>query len=379
MSEIKNIQLNGTKLPISGTSGGVSKVFKDVSEIPAEPDSNVIYRVGGAVPNTGTIDKVYFNTSLSIDQVKEQLSKLTYSAELGNMSFLLGQFSEDKNFAIVAGTDGNEYGIVYTKIDTNGQTMTVLFTTSIEFAVNFGLTVNYTGWDPSFNGIVEIDSNIELMPNMDGALIGSENDKIVSLFNTGVKYVNVNNNTEFEFAKEQPDETYYIDITYNQDSSGANFKAELDKVQLPLDLSEDLIKNGKIVIRVKEIGNNLIAGGTFNRYSYYRVTTGYITPMGGVDADGNPYVFINLSFGNTDRSQAEYQADALTINLSTLYTAEDGLTIRNSFYEQSVSASSVTVDTSMSGTSTNPVQNKVIKEYIDNAINSIKKAEDGEY
>lgn len=38
----------------------------------------------------------------------------------------------------------------------------------------------------------------------------------------------------------------------------------------------------------------------------------------------------------------------------------------------------ITSDTTMSNTSTNPVQNKVIKEYIDNAVNNVKVEVDTE-
>lgn len=371
MTDIKNIKLNGTKLPIGG-SGGSGKVFEDVETIPSTPDSNVIYRVLSPVPNTGTIDKVYFNTGLSIEQVKEQLSKLTYTGT-DYMSFLLTQQTEHKIFLIAASMVGGECGIACMNIDANGETMTVLFTTSIEFAAKFGETINYTGWNPSFNGIVEIDSSIELIPNVDEDLIGVENDKITSLFNTGIKYVNVNNSIEFEFANKKEvgsDDSSFFNI----DVYGTinNLEDKVKEVKFTYDEANKIYQSKSIILRL------FVYQGVLGVHIWsYILDQGAVTKLG-TDSHGDPYYeyifkFIKLSYtGNID--DPRIRCNLITLQ-GTYENEGTGITVDNltddHYLDILISGgSSVTVDTVMSASSTNPVQNKVIKDYVDNAIAS---------
>lgn len=377
MSEIKNIKLNGTKLPLGGSGGGGGKVFEDVEQLPSTPDSNVIYRILSPVPNTGTIDKVYFNTNLSTAQVKEQLSKLTYSADTDNMSFLLSQITDDKVFYIVASTDGNEYGLACVNFDANGQKNTILFVSSIEFAASFGETINYTGWNPSFNGVVEIDSSMELTSDMGGVIPGNANNKITSLFNTGIKYVNTNNNIEFEFAKKEKnsdDPTFFnIDVygTIN------DIEDKVKEVKFTYEEANKIYQSKSIILRL------FVDWGDLGVHIWSYALDQCAVIKAGTDSKGNPYYgyifkFIRHSYtGNVDDPRIQYHF----INLQGNYESEDtGLTVDNLLDDHYLSnlvsggssGSSVTVDSIVSDSSTNPVQNKVIKGYVDSQINSVK-------
>ena len=341
----KKLIYNGTEfVEISAGSEVNVKVFEDVEELPAEPNDNTIYRlnVQRPVPNSGYVDKVYLNTSLNDDEITALCDNLTFNTEIPAEFVLL---SSDLTINLwILNLSMAELGLGYAISNEDmSEVYYISNKNSLELAAALGVT--FVGWNPNFNGEIEIKN--EVISYLEGLPVGFQNDKIVSLVNigSGLKYINVKDGVAFEFAEEQPDDTYYIDIFYTKDVSGDNFKAELDKIQLPLDLKEDLIKNGKIIIRVKELVVNLLTGTMAYKYSYYRVTTGYILPMGGTDADGKPYVFISLSFGNVDRSHGEYVVETYTINLNTIYTAEDGLIIENSFYQKLVDSSSTSSTT----------------------------------
>lgn len=78
-----------------------------------------------------------------------------------------------------------------------------------------------------------------------------------------------------------------------------------------------------------------------------------------------------------------YSFPAIAIELSNekVNGAYDlkSITINGGAWNIPSGSSGGTIDEEMSDTSTNPVQNKVIKKYIDDTIASIKNAEDGEY
>lgn len=76
----------------------------------------------------------------------------------------------------------------------------------------------------------------------------------------------------------------------------------------------------------------------------------------------------------TDTSRAPLASPALT-GTPTAPTAASGTNTTQiattAFVQAAVSAGGVTVDTAMSDSSTNPVQNKVIKGYVDDAVSSV--------
>ena len=61
-----------------------------------------------AVPNSGYVDKVYFNTSLSVEETVEELSKINYSEEYDDYTALLT--SDYSNGIVLNRFDATEYG-----------------------------------------------------------------------------------------------------------------------------------------------------------------------------------------------------------------------------------------------------------------------------
>jgi hypothetical protein len=140
------------------------------------------------VPNTGYVEKVYFDTSLSVDEVVAELQKLSY--EEGFYYILYD--GENSDIEIEDYGDGryyigvyinNEYASIFTN-DTRSQ--------------NFG-------WNPDFNGEIEFNRNV--ISGVDGWSCGAENDKITNLC-----YIDKQPNPEFnsESVYKLPDETLWM-------------------------------------------------------------------------------------------------------------------------------------------------------------------------
>lgn len=123
---------------------------------------------GTAVPNTGYVEKVYFNTNLSVEEVNSLLGQISYNEEYGNMEAIL--VSSNNEIAIMKVSD-NEYIIAEML---NG---IYIFNTSVAYEGETG----FIGWDSNFNGILEINAEVSSQAN---APVGTQNNLLSSLFST---------------------------------------------------------------------------------------------------------------------------------------------------------------------------------------------------
>lgn len=169
--KIKVKDLDDAVKELSGGGGGIVEV-----DVLPEP---YLYT---PVPNAGYVEKAYFNTSLSIDQVVAELEKLTYDDN--DSSPLL----VNDDVVIIAVLDNGLYGIFDVKTNT--------FYFASEDPSGKGQFP--VGWVSGFNGEIEVNSEV---------LSGAENDKIANLF-----YLDKQPNPEFntEAIYKLPDETLWI-------------------------------------------------------------------------------------------------------------------------------------------------------------------------
>lgn len=252
------IKINGQEYEFQGGGGGSGKVFEDVTSLPETLDENVIYRVGGrtAVPNTGYIEKVYLNTSLNDDEITALGDSITKNT-FGIAEMLLSNVDTSKSILIINSEQMFEgsglSGYLITSVDLQN---IYYFSTQNNLDAAQSLGITFVGWNPAFNGEIEFDATAVPSAVVDGetTIVGTQNDKLISLFYTGgeTKYVNVKDGVEFEFVDKNsiakikngtlflddkelksnavPNSGYVDNIYFNTDLTVEEVTAVLDKI-----------------------------------------------------------------------------------------------------------------------------------------------------
>ena len=121
---------------------------------------------GSVVPNEGFIEKVYFNTSLNVEEVVGLLSQLDYG-ELGACTILVSP-----NNAIGVINDG--FYAIFDEVSG-----LFIFNSSEDVISEFG----FVGWNPDLTNPININSEVSNITEM-GNFVGIQNDLISSLFST---------------------------------------------------------------------------------------------------------------------------------------------------------------------------------------------------
>ena len=184
---LDNIELNLTLVSeYNGTPIGDQndKLISVMSSTPFEKiERNYIYKGGTAVPNSGTINELYFNTNLSIEEVVEILKTLPYVAnEQGYEMYNIFQANlVGTNFGLSydVGKFGNIYGFMATTINDNGLvSQTVIFVSEEQEVI----PTDFVGWNPTF-------LNNDNANTLDGGTLnivsgGTSNDLLGGLIST---------------------------------------------------------------------------------------------------------------------------------------------------------------------------------------------------
>ena len=119
---------------------------------------------GTTVPNSGYVEKVYFNTSLSIEEVVSLLSQLTLNEEGIREHFLMGK--TDVNLNIWCMTQEGMWGIS----DEKGSF----------YFVSADIGLGFAGWNPNITYPLAINS--EVISEINGVSIGTQNHLLSNLF-----------------------------------------------------------------------------------------------------------------------------------------------------------------------------------------------------
>ena len=135
---------------------------------------------GTAVPNSGAVEKVYFNTALSVDEVVDIIENsgitMLYQEDLllgyaclgnaeGSMMIMIA------NPSLLIAKQVNGWALV-----TGNTPDTTIFNSNSELEDTFG----FVGWKPDFTGEMEI--NLEVISGFPEMPIGQENNLISNLF-----------------------------------------------------------------------------------------------------------------------------------------------------------------------------------------------------
>lgn len=125
--------------------------------------------VNASVPNSGYVEKVYFNTNLSNEEISVILSQLTYIEGVDFCAYYV-LFTSNKSLFINSINHNEAFQIIYADSTLGSDGIIVLYD-----------TLRKDGWQEFENPIIISD---ELgNENYDG-VFGNENDKIKSLIST---------------------------------------------------------------------------------------------------------------------------------------------------------------------------------------------------
>ena len=148
--------------------------------LPLEVDSLPIKK-GTAVPNSGTIDKIYFNTALSNEEVNSMLDILSYVDVSGVPTYFIT--CPDTAIPLLAcskfyDSDLEEYGYAIGLLGFNSEITYIYTYNTFDYSTD-------TYFENGFK-LSEIDYNKNLVDGMNivGMLVGLENDKIANLVST---------------------------------------------------------------------------------------------------------------------------------------------------------------------------------------------------
>ena len=125
------------------------------------------------VPNSGYVEKVYFNTNLSVDEVVRILARLEYS-----------DFLNGKVYGILYVNEGSkQITLAVTKIEDYIYAIQEWITGTIIFVSANYSEVDFVGWNPNLENGFEINSSV--LNNFNSLLsVGEQNDLLVTLVST---------------------------------------------------------------------------------------------------------------------------------------------------------------------------------------------------
>lgn len=199
---------------------------------------------GTTVPTSGMVENVYFNTALSVDEVVNILSKLTYD---------IYEDGDPDEYRIL--TNDNYYLVVWR---TNGA---YVILNSTDYSIYFSSGANedgqILGWDNSLLSKGYLEINSEVSNEINGKDIGSQNAQLSSLFSI----------TPFVQASGES-----IGLSGNYDGSSievteagkVDIKALIDEKKIPLEVNVN-VSGGSSVIDVEEFPTENVQDLTFYR------------------------------------------------------------------------------------------------------------------
>lgn len=153
--------------------------------------ANVVKSGGTVVPNSGYVEKVYFNTKLSVEEVVNLCSLVANE-------YVILRTENSEGTAIynigVTNVDG-VYGIINFASD------------EPPYFVGGDVGLGFVGWNPEFSGVIEINS--EVVTTVGETVLGAENDKLTQL-------ISITEGFESKVIKELSGDYEAVDIVLNE-------------------------------------------------------------------------------------------------------------------------------------------------------------------
>jgi hypothetical protein len=210
---------------------------------------------GTAVPNSGYVENVYFNTNLSVEEVVSICSKLKLSEDdISSYVMLIALTEPSIGIAIYKNTDGS-----YQITDIMNGNIYFHSSFSSEFINEFGFD---TGWNPNFNGLISVNFDV-FSGNEEEGYVGLQNAQLSTLFST----------TPFVQASgESIGLSGEYDGTPIEVTESVDMKALIENKKIPLEINVDVGVHIDGIIKEYQVyaGKNINAGDFITFYqSYY--------------------------------------------------------------------------------------------------------------
>lgn len=183
---------------------------------------NIVSKDGTVVPNSGYVEKVYFNTDLSNEEIVSLLSSLTYDE---SSMYCILFASNDKIDLEALKISDNQFAIA------DFVSMTIYYHNSSDFEIEYG----FIGWNPNLINPIGINEEI-----LEG---GTENDKLINLISTSP--------FENQVIKELSGDYEAVELEVTENTT-VDVGAMLEEKKLPLSVTVNVDPN----LQEKEITEN---------------------------------------------------------------------------------------------------------------------------
>lgn len=222
-------------IPVGSQNSQLSSLFSTTPFVKGEePKDDVFYRLaistqggwnGTPVPNSGTVENIYFNTNLTKEQIIELCKQLNYVLADGYNYFLLSNSDVSELFVIVTDSDTDISEIAIAKLSNE---ITVFYDSSDIMGV--GIT---TGWNTEISYPFAV--NFDTISEMSGFQIGGQNELISSLFSTTpFEYIEGGKKYDIYSYKDNEYKKVLQEGDVNTESNNSNQKEEINLGSLDL-------------------------------------------------------------------------------------------------------------------------------------------------
>ena len=125
--------------------------------------------IGTQVPNSGTVENVYFNTNLSVEETNDIITNAGFTV---NQTYPILTKSDKSNAIVITNNSSGQYAIL------DAAFTAIYFHSFPENEADFG----FIGWNPNITMPIAINS--EVISELNGTPSGDLNNLITSLFST---------------------------------------------------------------------------------------------------------------------------------------------------------------------------------------------------
>ena len=216
---------------IGATSGSAKSFYEKMNELydyVGEVKSGAT-----TVPNSGTVEKIYFNTSLSTEEVVNILSQLDYHDFAGNEAYCIA-FPENIDVALLVMRIDGVYGIlnIFAENELDGT-----------YFMSEDVGNGVVGWKEGFDGVIEINDTVSDYQGYYELPLGEQNDKLTNLVSLTPSFEKPKTLTERVDSLDEKIGDYEIHYVKEIEGTPVPDTGVIEKIYINTDLSVDEVRN----------------------------------------------------------------------------------------------------------------------------------------